>query len=196
MARSTSRCHGRVTNAIAVMSTTKLTSERTTSSFRPKRSATRPHAGARSAVSAGVIPRQMPVHAATAPTSRTPSAAMYSGRKGITSVKPVNPMKLAAVSARRFFRTADAESTAGRPTSTCRTRSEARACRGSACPRSEPDLHVVGVVHVNAVDKPHLARLGLHDQRLGPDAVTEKADPLHERAIGHAGRREHERAAG
>jgi hypothetical protein len=86
------------------MMTMKLTSERATSSFRPTRSASRPHAGASSAVMAGVMPSDTPVHAAIAPTSRSPSCAMYSGRNGITSVKPAKPMKLAPITAARLRR--------------------------------------------------------------------------------------------
>jgi hypothetical protein len=89
MARTVSTCQTLVTNAIAVNSTTKLTSERSTMILRPKRSPSRPHNGASIAVSAGVMPRLIPVHIATSPTSLTPSWPMNSGRNGITSVKPV-----------------------------------------------------------------------------------------------------------
>ncbi len=84
------------------MTTTKLTSERSTMIFRPYRSASRPQNGAQIAVSAGVTPRLSPDHIAISPTSCTPSCWKYSGRNGITSVKPVKPMKLAAVTAKRF----------------------------------------------------------------------------------------------
>ena len=53
-----------MTNAIAAISTTKLTSERSTMILRPKRSPRRPQSGASSAVSAGVTPRLSPVHIA------------------------------------------------------------------------------------------------------------------------------------
>ena len=51
------------------------------------------------AVTAGVAPRLRPDHSAISPTSVRPSCSKYSGRNGITSVKPVKPMKLAAVTA-------------------------------------------------------------------------------------------------
>ncbi len=72
--------------------------------FRPYRSARRPQNGASMAVSAGVTPRLNPDHTATFPTSWTPSCWKYSGRNGITRVKPVKPMKLAAVTAKRLLR--------------------------------------------------------------------------------------------
>jgi hypothetical protein len=51
------------------------------------------------AVTAGVTPRLSPDHRAISPTSVRPSCSKYSGRNGITSVKPVKPMKPAAVTA-------------------------------------------------------------------------------------------------
>ena len=75
-ARSANRCHGFVTQAMAAMITTKLANDRATITFRPKRSASRPQAGASSAVSAGVTPSVKPVQSAMLPTSRTPSSAM------------------------------------------------------------------------------------------------------------------------
>ena len=80
----------------------KLTSDRSTMIFRPKRSDRRPQAGASSAVMAGVTPRLTPDHIATSPTSRTPSCCRYRGRNGITSVKPVKPTKLAVAMAKTF----------------------------------------------------------------------------------------------
>jgi hypothetical protein len=102
MTRSAKTCHGWVTNAIAAITTTKLASERSTMIFRPNRSARRPQKGERNAVSAGVTPRLRPDHIATRPTSSTPSRWKYSGRKGITRVKPMKPMKEADVTAKRF----------------------------------------------------------------------------------------------
>ena len=81
------------------MISTKPTSDRSTMILRPKRSPSRPHTGARSAVKAGVIARLTPVQTEISPTSVTPSSRKYSGRNGIEIVKPVNPMKLAAVTA-------------------------------------------------------------------------------------------------
>jgi hypothetical protein len=66
-------CHARVAYAIPAMTRMKLISDRSTMIFRPKRSDTRPHAGARRAVIAGVTPRLNPDHIATSPTSCTPS---------------------------------------------------------------------------------------------------------------------------
>src|SRR5215217_6724289 len=167
MARRAKRCQGCVTQAMAAMITTKLASERATRSLRPNRSARRPHAGASSAVIAGVTPSVKPVQSAIDPTSRTPSSAMYKGRNGITSVKPVKPMKLAAVSDARLRRQGI----------TCSTRGpEAPRGWGERIDRrgSEPDLHVVVVVDVNAVDEAHLPRVRLHDERLGPYPVAEE----------------------
>src|SRR5207247_7995033 len=94
----------------AAIITTKLTSARSTMILRPYRSASRPHQGERMAVTPGVIPTQRPLHNAISPTSVTPSCRMKSGRNGITSVKPVKPMKLAAVTAKRLRRqTADGD---------------------------------------------------------------------------------------
>ena len=64
----------------------------------------RPQNGASIAVTAGVTPRLSPDHIASCPISWTPSCWKYSGRNGMTSVKPVKPMKLAAVTAKRFLR--------------------------------------------------------------------------------------------
>src|SRR3954470_23108967 len=82
----------------------KLMSDRSTMIFRPYRSARRPQNGESRAVSAGVTPRLSPDQSAIAPTSVTPSCWKYSGRNGITSVKPVKPMKHAAVTANRLRR--------------------------------------------------------------------------------------------
>ena len=71
--RSANTCHAFVTKAIAAMTITKLTSERSTRILRPNRSATRPQRGAIKAVTAGVTPRQSPDHSAISPTSVTPS---------------------------------------------------------------------------------------------------------------------------
>ena len=59
-------------NAIAAMMMMKLNSDRATISRRPKRSASRPQSGAKTAVIAGVTPSVTPVHAAMTPTSVTP----------------------------------------------------------------------------------------------------------------------------
>src|SRR5215218_2927349 len=173
MARRAKRCQGCVTQAMAAMITTKLASERATRSLRPNRSARRPHAGASSAVIAGVTPSVKPVQSAIDPTSRTPSSAMYSGRNGITSVKPVKPMKLAAVSAARLRRQARTGSLPAAVTP------PGRCTPVRMCP-SEPDLHVVRIVDVNAVDEAHLPRIRLHDQRLRACAVAEEPDALHQ----------------
>jgi hypothetical protein len=55
-------------------------------------------------VSPGVTPSDRPDHIAISPTSVTPSCRKYSGRNGITSVKPVKPMKVAAAAAKTFRR--------------------------------------------------------------------------------------------
>ncbi len=62
------------------------------------------------AVTAGVMPRLTPDHTAISPTSDTPSCSKYRGRNGITSVKPVKPMKVATVTAPRFRRQSGAPS--------------------------------------------------------------------------------------
>ena len=79
--------------------TTNAMSERSTISLRPCRSATRDQAGAIIAVIAGVTPRLTPDQIASAPVSCTPSCSKYSGRNGITSVKPVKPTNVAIVTA-------------------------------------------------------------------------------------------------
>ncbi len=60
-------CHASVTNAIAAMTITKLTSDRSIMILRPMRSASRPQSGAMSAVMAGVTPRLSPDHSAISP---------------------------------------------------------------------------------------------------------------------------------
>ena len=73
IARSAKTCHASVTNAIAAMTITKLTSDRSIMILRPTRSASRPQSGDIRAVMAGVTPRLRPDHSAISPTSVTPS---------------------------------------------------------------------------------------------------------------------------
>src|SRR5919109_5402240 len=129
---------------MAAMMITKLTSERSTISFRPKRSPRRPQAGARTAVSPGVTARLIPVHIAIWPMSVTTSCPMYSGRNGIASVKPVYPMNEAAVTAATLRRQAVAT---GR--------------------WSEMDPYVLCGSDMDAVDEPDAVRIILHDHRTG-----------------------------
>src|SRR6478752_3499806 len=118
------------------MITTKLTRDRSTMILRPNRSARRPQKGASMAVSAGVTPRLNPDHIATRPRSETPSRLKYSGRNGITSVKPMKPMNDADVTAKRFLR-----------------------YDGT----SEPNPHHPLLLHVNSVDEADAGRIALHD---------------------------------
>src|SRR3954463_2845943 len=164
-ARSASTCHGRCTNAIAPITTTKLTSDRSTMIFRPERSASLPQSGPSMAVKAGVPPRLRPDHMAISPTSSTPSNLKYSARKGITSVKPVNPIKLAAVTANRFL----------------------RHCVYEGSLISEPHSHSARLLDMDGVDETDPRRMTLHDQRAGPDTVAEEADAFHERPVRHPG---------
>jgi hypothetical protein len=82
-----------------VMMMTKLNSDRATISLRPVRSASLAHTGVMNAVTSGVTPRLRPDQIAIAAVSCSPSCCRYSGRNGITSVKPVKPMKVATVTA-------------------------------------------------------------------------------------------------
>src|SRR5215218_4626816 len=102
-------------------------------------------------------------------------------------------MKLAAVSAarlRRHERTGtEAVALAVLPGGT----PIISACSGLYRPL-EPDLHVVRIVDVDAVDEPDLPRIGLHDERLRANAVAKKPDAFHEGTVGHARGREDQRA--
>ena len=73
-------------------------------SLRPNRSATRAQTGAITAVMAGVMPRLRPDQIAISEGSWTPSCSKYSGRNGITIVKPVKPINVAIVTAVWFRR--------------------------------------------------------------------------------------------
>src|SRR3954467_6089372 len=117
------------------------------------------------AVKAGVTPRLRPDHMAISPTSWTPSALKYSGRNGITSVKPVNPIKLAAVTANRFL----------------------RHCVYEGSLISEPHSHSARLLDMDGIDETDPRRMALHDQRAGPDTVAEEADPFHQRPVRHPG---------
>ena len=99
MTRSANTCHGCCTHAMSVMMITKLKSDRPTISLRPVRSARRAHTGVITAVTSGVTPRLRPDQTAIAAVSCSPSCWRYSGRNGITSVKPVKPMNAAIVTA-------------------------------------------------------------------------------------------------
>src|SRR5262245_59818431 len=133
---------------MAAMTSTHEVIERPIMIFRPTRSARRPQNGDTMAFKAGVTPRLRPVHKAIWPTSVTPSWRMKSGRNGITSVKPVKPMKDAAVTANTFRR---------QPTPTRRL-----SARGTSS-ESYPD--VLRRSHVDGVDEPDAMRVVLHDHR-------------------------------
>src|ERR1700747_2372211 len=66
-------------------------------------------------------------------------------------------------------------------------RSASIATRRIQPPASEPDLHVLRGGHMNAVDEANTVRVILHDDRTCADAVAEKADALHQRALSDAG---------
>src|SRR4051812_25920566 len=117
------------------------------------------------AVKAGVTPRLRPDHMAISPTSSTPSNLKYSGRKGITSVKPVNPIKLAAVTANRVL----------------------RHCVYEGALISETHSHSARLLDMGGVDETDPRRMTLHDQRAGPDTVAEEADAFHQRPVRHPG---------
>src|SRR6185503_1580379 len=192
MMRSTSTCQGAVTNAMSAMITKKLNSERATIIFRPKRSASLAQTGAIAAVIAGVTPRQTPDQTATADVSLTPSWPKYRGRKGITSVKPANPMNVAVVTAAwlrrqsRFGRGPSSRRTPSRRSlagaASPRSAPPARSCPRS--PRSEPDSEIViRAADVDGVNETDQMRIALHDDRAGTDAMTEEPDTAHESAV-------------
>src|SRR5262249_40417800 len=68
--------------------------------------------------------------------------------------------------------------------------------RRSGAARSEANLHVGFLRHVDAVDEADAVRLVLHDHGAGPRAVAEEADAAHQRAVGDAGRCEDDAVAG
>src|SRR5687767_4494147 len=168
--------------AISPITITKLDRDRCTRILLPNRSPMRPHSGAHSAATSGVTPSVTPVHAATVPTSVSPSAWKWSARNGITSVKPVKPTNEATIKA-AWLR--------------CQEVVAARdACAAPAMLRLtgllKPDLDGAFRLggHVDAVDETHPPRMRLHHQRHGPGAVAEEAHALHQRAVGDAGRGE------
>src|SRR4029077_15146989 len=60
----------------------------------------------------------------------------------------------------------------------------------------EPNLDVLVRIDVDAVDETNAMRVILHDDRAGANAFAEKPHAFHERAVGHAGRREDDLPAG
>ena len=96
-------------------------------------------------------------------------------------MKPVKPMKLAAVSGDEVPAPADARR------SLARDRTAAVGDSSTRC-RSEPDLHVVGLVSTWMLSMKRM-RCGsvCMIERAGADAVAEEAHALHQRAVGDAG---------
>src|SRR5919197_5045968 len=118
---------------------------------------------------------------------------MNSGRNGMTSVKPVYPMKLAAVTAYTLRCHRSREALACLAGCSALEAVEAPAMTRRA---SEPNLHVGVVRDVNAVDEPDPVGIVLHDHRARASAIAEESHAAHQRAVGHAGRGEDDAPAG
>src|SRR5438874_2569023 len=54
-------------------------------------------------------------------------------------------------------------------------------------PTSETNLKVRLLMHVDAIDKSHLAGAARHDQRLSANAIAEEAHAFEQRSVGHTG---------